>query len=96
MPTEFLQAYLGATDEQRAAALDALQGRTAAGLADNTPIDRVLSVDTVCQMCNLSKASLRSYAQQGRIKRACFATGKRCWGYTESSVREFLKRAAQG
>lgn len=93
MPTEFLQAYLSANAEQRAAALDVLQGKTAAGLTDARPIDRVLSPAAVAELANLSTRSLRTYARRGKIKRANFGSGKRCWGYTESSVREFLKSA---
>lgn len=94
MPTEFLQAYLGATEEQRAAALAALQGRTAAGLADDTPIDRILSPEAVAELMNTTTRSLRTYARRGEIKRAYLGGDKRSWGYWESSVRDFMKRRA--
>ena len=81
--------------EHTAAALDALQGKSAAGIAKPEPIDRVLPIEAVCEMCNLSRTSLRSYAQKGEIKRVYFGGKKRSWGYWESSVRDFLKRAAQ-
>jgi hypothetical protein len=91
---EFMQAYLGATEEQRAAALAALQGRTAAGLANPEPIDRILSPEAVAEILNLTTRSLRSYARRGEIKRAYLSGNKRGWGYWESSVRDFQKRRA--
>jgi len=94
MPTEFLEAYLHATDAQRTAALDALKGNTAAGLASTKPLPRVISAKALAELANVSTRSLRRYAQQGLLKTAHFATGKRGWGYTEESVRAFLERAS--
>ena len=95
MPTEFMQAYIGATDEQRRAALDALQGRTAAGLASGAPIPRILSAEAVAELTGLDKRSLRSYASKGKLRRAYFGgEGKRAKGYTEESVRAFIAAAA--
>ncbi len=94
MPTEFMQAYLAATDEQRAAALDALQGRTSAGLARCEPIPRILSAEAVAELTGLDKRSLRSYASKGKLRRAYFGgAGKRSKGYTEESVRAFIEAA---
>lgn len=94
MPTEFLQAYIGATDEQRRAALDALQGRTAAGLTSGEPIPRILSAEAVAELTGLDKRSLRSYAAKGQLQRAYFGgEGKRAKGYTEESVRRFISAA---
>lgn len=94
MPTEFLEAYLHATDAQRAAALDALKGNTAAGLTSDKPLPRVISAKALAEIANVTTRSLRRYAKQGLLKTAHFATGKRGWGYTEESARAFLERAS--
>lgn len=83
------------TKEQAQAAIAVLDGATAAGLADPTPIGRILSPQAVAELTNLTTRSLRSYARRGEIKRAYLGSGKRCWGYTEASVRDFLKRASK-
>ena len=82
------------TKEQAQAAIAVLDGATAAGLADPTPIGRILSPQAVAELTNLTTRSLRSYARRGDIKRAYLSGNKRGWGYWESSVRDFQKRRA--
>ncbi len=94
MPTEFLQAYLTATDEQRTAALDALKGRTAAAQGKAAPLDRILSRDEVADILKCSTKSVTRYGKKGIIRPIYFgAKGKKSLGYSESSVRAALEKA---
>ena len=84
------------TAELQQAALDTLDGVTAAGLTNPEPMPRILNADTVAELTGLDKRSLRTYAAKGQLRRAYFGgDGKRAKGYTEESVRAFIAAATR-
>ncbi len=81
------------TREQANAALDALEGRTAAGLAVDAPTDRALSRRQVAEMLGVCPDTVTRYAHAGLRKEFRFgAKGKVARGYSAKSVRALLER----
>lgn len=81
------------TREQANAALDALEGRTAAGLAVNAPTDRSLTRKQVAEMLGVKPDTVTLYVRKGLIKAFRFgAHGKIASGYSAESVRALLER----
>ena len=81
------------TREQANAALDALEGRTAAGLAVDAPTDRALTRRQVAEMLGVCTDTVTRYAHAGLIKAFCFgAKGKVTSRYSAESVRALLER----
>ena len=72
------------TREQAKAAMDALEGRTSAGLAADAPTDRALT---------RQQAAETLYARKGLIKAFRFGEmGRLASGYSAESVRALLER----
>ncbi len=81
------------TREQAKAAMDALEGRTAAGVAVDAPTDRALTRRQVAEIMGVDRATVSRYARMGLIKAFRFgAKGKLASGYSAESVRELLER----
>ena len=81
------------TREQANAALDALEGRTAAGLAVDAPTDRALTRRQVAEMLGVCTDTVTRYANAGLIKAFRFGVkGKLASGYSAESVRKLLER----
>ena len=81
------------TREQANAALDALEGRTAAGVAVDAPTDRALTRRQVAEIMGVDRATVSRYARKGLIKAFRFgAKGKLASGYSAESVRKLLER----
>ena len=81
------------TREQAKAAMDALEGRTAAGLAVDAPTDRALTRKQVAEMLGVKPATVTAYARKGIVKAFRFgAKGKLASGYSAESVRRLLER----
>ena len=90
-----LRADPSITREQANAALDALEGRTAAGLAVDAPTDRALTRRQVAEMLGVSPDTVTRYANAGLIKALCFgAKGKVTSRYSAESVRALLERGS--
>lgn len=88
-----LRADPSITREQANAALDALEGRTAAGVAVAAPTDRVLTRRQVAEIMGVDRATVSRYAAKGLIKAFRFgAKGRAASGYSAESVRKLLER----
>lgn len=88
-----LRADPSITREQANAALDALEGRTAAGVAVAAPTDRALTRRQVAEIMGVDRATVSRYARNGLIKAFRFgAKGKLASGYSAESVRKLLER----
>lgn len=81
------------TADRQAAALDALEGKTIAGIVNPAPMPRILSTKQMAELLKVSERSVRKYAQRGRIRRVYTGEGKnrKAIGYSEESAREFLE-----
>ena len=81
------------TSEQAKAAMDALEGRTSAGLAVEAPTDRALTRRQVAEILGVCNATVSRYCKAGLIKPLRFGEqGKLASGYSSESVRALLKR----
>ena len=81
------------TREQAKAAMDALEGRTSAGLAVDAPTDRALTRRQAAEILGVKPHTVSDYARNGLIKAFCFgAKGKKASGYSAESVRALLER----
>lgn len=88
-----LRADPSITRERANAALDALEGRTAAGIAVDAPTDRALTRRQAAEILGLKPHTVSDYARKGLIKAFRFgANGKRASGYSAESVRKLLAR----
>ena len=88
-----LRADPSITREEANAALDALEGRTAAGVAVDAPTDRVLTRRQVAEIMGVDRATVSRYARKGLIKAFRFGEkGKLAKGYSAESVRALLER----
>lgn len=84
------------TREQANAALDALEGRTAAGLAVDAPTDRALTRRQVAEILGVKPHTVSDYARDGKIKAFRFGDkGKRAAGYSAESVKRFMARSGK-
>lgn len=80
------------TKEQANAALDALEGRTAAGLAVDAPTDRALTRQQAAEILGVKPHTVSDYASKGLIKAFRFgAKGKHASGYSAESVRRLME-----
>jgi hypothetical protein len=81
------------TADKLAAALDALEGKTIAGIVDSAPMPRILSTAQTAELLHMKPDSLRYYARQGKIRRVYTGAGKskHAIGYSEQSVRAYLE-----
>ena len=84
------------TADKLAAALDALEGKSLAGIVNPAPMPRILSTKQMAELLKVSERSVRKYAQRGRIRRVYTGEGKKrkAIGYSEESAREFLEKIA--
>ena len=90
-----LRADPSITREQANAALDALEGRTAAGVAVDAPTDRALTRRQAAEILGLKPHTVSDYARDGKIKAFRFGDkGKRAAGYSAESVRALLERGS--
>lgn len=82
--------------QERQAVLDILKGKTAAGLTNPQPLDRVLTRVQVAEILNCSTKTVTRYARRGIIRPLCLGekSKRASGGYSEASVREALARAA--
>jgi len=81
------------TREQAKAAMDALEGRTSAGLAVEAPTDRALTRRQAAEILGVTPRTVTIYARDGLIKAFRFgAKGKLASGYSAESVRALLER----
>ena len=81
------------TREQAKAAMDALEGRTAAGLAVDAPTDRALTRQQAAEILGVCPDTVTRYAHAGLIKAFRFgASGKFASGYSAESVRALMER----
>ena len=81
------------TKEQKKAALDALSGRTAAGLAVDTPTDRALTRRQVAEILGVTPHTVSAYVRKGLIKAFRFGEmGRLAKGYSAESVRALMER----
>ena len=81
------------TRGQAKAALDALTGRTAAGLAVDAPTDRSLTRRQAAEILGVKPHTVSDYARKGLIKAFRFGEkGKLASGYSAESVRALLER----
>ena len=81
------------TQGQAKAALDALTGRTAAGLAVDAPTDRSLTRRQAAEILGVKPHTVSDYARKGLIKAFRFGEkGKLASGYSAESVRALLER----
>ncbi len=86
-----------ATAPQISAALDALAGKTAAGLAVEVPHDRALTRRQVAELLGVSPHTVSAYARRGLIK--AFRLGRQAKlavGYSSASVRALLEERGRG
>ena len=91
--TAILRADPSITKAQSQAALDALEGRTAAGLAVDAPTDRALTRRQAAEILGVKPHTVSDYARKGLIKAFRFgAQGKLASGYSAESVRALLER----
>lgn len=81
------------TADKLAAALDALDGKSLAGIVNSAPMPRILSTAQMAELLKVSERSVRKLAQRGRIRRVYTGEGKnrKAIGYSEESAREFLE-----
>lgn len=88
-----LRADPSITREQANTALDALEGRTAAGLAVDAPTDRALTRQQAAEILGVKPATVTAYARKGLIKAFRFgAKGKLASGYSAESVKRLMAR----
>ena len=81
------------TREQAKAAMDALEGRTSAGLAVDAPTDRALTRRQAAEILGVTPRTVTIYARDGLIKAFRFgAKGKLANGYSAESVRALMER----
>lgn len=82
------------TADKLAAALDALEGKTIAGIVDSAPMPRILSTVQTAELLHISKDSVRYYARRGHFRRVYTGEGKskKAIGYSEQSVRAYLEK----
>ena len=81
------------TRGQAKAALDALTGRTAAGLAVDVPTDRLLTRRQVAEILAVKPATVTVLTRKGLIRAVYFGEkGKLASGYSAESVRALLER----
>ena len=81
------------TREQAKAALAALDGRTAAGIAVDAPTDRALTRRQAAEILGCKPHTVSDYARRGLIKAFRFGEkGKQASGYSAESVRALLER----
>lgn len=93
--TAALAADSSVTQAMANAALRILEGKTADGLTNQEPMDRVLTRQQVAEILHKNPRTVSVYARQGRIRRIIGGTlGKRASGYSEESVRAYLKGQA--
>ena len=81
------------TADRQAAALDALEGKSLAGIVDSAPMPRILSTEQTAELLHISKDSVRYYARRGHFRRVYTGAGKskRAIGYSAQSVRAYLE-----
>ena len=88
-----LDADPSITKEQAKAALDALAGRTASGLAVDAPTDRALTRRQAAEILGVKPHTVSDYARKGLIKAFRFGEkGLLASGYSAESVRALLER----
>lgn len=81
------------TAERQAAAIDALDGKSIAGIVNAAPMPRILSTKQTAELLNISPQSVRSYARRGYIRRVYLGDAKKqAVGYSEESVRDYLEK----
>lgn len=82
------------TADRQAAALDALEGKTIAGIVNPAPMPRILSTGQTAELLHVSKVSVRYYARRGYFHRVYTGEGKgkKALGYSEQSVRAYLEK----
>lgn len=81
------------TPEQAQAGIDALLGRTSAGLAVSAPLDRALTRQQVADLLCVKPHTVSDYARKGLIRAFRFgAKGKLASGYSAQSVRELMEQ----
>ena len=82
------------TADKLAAALDALEGKTIAGIVDSAPMPRILSTAQTAELLNMKPDSVRYYANRGYFRRVYTGEGKnkKSIGYSEQSVRAYIER----
>lgn len=81
------------TADKLAAALDALDGKSLAGIVNAAPMPRILSTKQTAELLNISPQSVRSYARRGYIRRVYLGDAKKqAVGYSEESVRDYLEK----
>ena len=82
------------TADRQAAALDALEGKTIAGIVNPAPMPRILSTEQTAELLHISKDSVRYYARRGHFLRVYTGEGKskKAIGYSEQSVRAYLEK----
>ena len=80
------------TAERQAAALDALDGKSLAGIVNAAPMPRILSTEQMAELLNCSKTWVRALARTGELRRVYMTGTKRAIGYSEQSGREYLEK----
>jgi hypothetical protein len=82
------------TAERQAAAIDALDGKSLAGIVNAAPMPRILSTKQTAELLHISKDSVRYYARRGHFRRVYTGEGKgkRAIGYSAQSVRDYLEK----
>ena len=82
------------TADRQAAALDALEGKTLAGIVNPAPMPRILSTEQTAELLHIAKDSVRYYARRGYFRRVYTGegSGKKAIGYSEQSVRAYLEK----
>lgn len=70
---------------------DELNGKGTRSITEQRPIDRVLTPKQTAEILHRSTKTVCDLAKRGKIRRVCIgADAKRCAGYSEQSVRDFL------
>ena len=82
------------TADKLAAALDALEGKSLAGIVDSAPMPRIITLDEFAGLLHIKRGSVRYYVRKHNIKRVYTGVGKdkKCIGLAEPSVRAFLEK----
>ncbi len=82
------------TADKLAAALDALEGKTLAGIVNPAPMPHILSTEQTAELLHIAKDSVRYYARRGHFRRVYTGegSGKKAIGYSEQSVRAYLEK----
>lgn len=82
------------TADRQAAALDALEGKTIAGIVNSAPMPRIITLDEFAELLHIKRGSVRYYVRKHNIKRVYTGVGKdkKCIGLAEPSVRAFLEK----